>query len=116
MTGYTSIYGKKNFYTQNILDSEKVIIKTILLFKALLKSMNPLKMIIARSKYSQIRSSHPEVLLGKGVLKICLKYTGEQSCQSAISIKLLCNPCQSAISIKLFATLLKSHFGMGVLL
>ena len=52
MTGYTSIYGKKNFYTQNMLDSEKVIIKTILLFKALLKSMNPLKMIIARSKYS----------------------------------------------------------------
>ena len=62
------------------------------------------------------RSSHPEVFLGKGVLKICSKYTGEQPCQSAISIKLLCNPCQSAILIKLFATLLKSHFGMGVLL
>ena len=34
------------------------------------------------------RSSHPEVLLGKGVLKICSKFTGEHPCQSAIWIKL----------------------------
>ena len=33
------------------------------------------------------RSSHPELLLRKGVLKICSKFTGEHSCQSAISIK-----------------------------
>ena len=31
------------------------------------------------------RSSRPEVLLGKGVLKICSKFTGEHPCQSAIS-------------------------------
>ena len=37
------------------------------------------------------RSSHPEMLLGKGVLKICSKFTVEHPCQSAISIKLLCN-------------------------
>ena len=54
---------------------------------------------------TMIRSSHPEVFFGKGVLKICSKFIGEQQCRSAISIKLLC-----------FATLLKSHFGMGVLL
>ena len=36
------------------------------------------------------RSSHPEVFLGKGVLKICSKFTGEHPCRSAISIKLLC--------------------------
>ena len=48
-------------------------------------------------------SSRPEVFLRKGVLKICCKFTGE-------------HPCQSAISIELQATLLKSHFGMGVLL
>ena len=36
------------------------------------------------------RSSRPEVSLGKGVLKICSKYTGEQPCWSVISIKLLC--------------------------
>ena len=37
------------------------------------------------------RSSHPEVFLGKGVLKICSKFTGEHPCKSVISIKLLCN-------------------------
>ena len=34
------------------------------------------------------RSSHPEVFPGKGVLKICSKFTGEHSCRSAIAIKL----------------------------
>ena len=38
-----------------------------------------------------IRSSRPEVFLGKGVLKIYSKFTGEHPCRSAISIKLLCN-------------------------
>ena len=33
-----------------------------------------------------IRSSHPEVFLGKGVLKICSKFTGEYPCRSVISI------------------------------
>ena len=37
------------------------------------------------------KSSHSEVLLVKGVLKICSKFTGEQPCRSVISIKLLCN-------------------------
>ena len=35
------------------------------------------------------RSSSPEVFLGKGVLKICSKFTGEHPCRSVISIKLL---------------------------
>ena len=48
------------------------------------------------------RSNPPEVFLRKGVLKICSRFTGEQPCRSVISIK--------------FANLLKSHFGMGVLL
>ena len=34
------------------------------------------------------RSSHPEVFLGKGLLEICSKFTGEHLCQIAISIKL----------------------------
>ena len=38
--------------------------------------------------FSKIRSSHPEGFLGKGVLKICSKFTGEHPCRSAISIKL----------------------------
>ena len=37
------------------------------------------------------RSSHPEVFLGKGVLKIWSKFTGEHPCQGAISIKLQSN-------------------------
>ena len=37
------------------------------------------------------RSSRPEMFLGKGVLKICNKFTGEHPCRSVISIKLLCN-------------------------
>ena len=46
-----------------------------------------------------------EVFLRKGALKIYSKCTGEHACRSVISIKLL-----------YFATLLKSHFGIGVLL
>ena len=52
--------------------------------------------------FSVYRSSHPEALLEKGVLKLCSKFTEEHPCQKLISIKLLCN--------------LKSHFDMGVLL
>ena len=51
------------------------------------------------SRSYQSRSSHSAVFLRKGVLKVCSKFTGEHPCQSVIS-----------------ATLLKSHFGMGVLL
>ena len=36
-------------------------------------------------------SSLPEVFLGKGVLKICSKFTGEHTHRKVISIKLLCN-------------------------
>ena len=34
------------------------------------------------------RNSHPKVLLAKGVLKICSKFTGENPFRSEISIKL----------------------------
>ena len=36
------------------------------------------------------RSSLPEVFLGKGVLKICSKFTGKHPCRSLISINLFC--------------------------
>ena len=39
----------------------------------------------------KFRSRRTEVSLGKGVLKICSKFTGEHPCRSAISIKLLYN-------------------------
>ena len=49
------------------------------------------------------RSSPAEVFSGKGVLKICCNFTGEHPCRSAFLIQL-----------QIKATLLKSHFGMGV--
>ena len=42
-------------------------------------------------KDDDTRSSHQEMFLGKGVLKICSEFTGEYPCRSAISIKLLYN-------------------------
>ena len=48
--------------------------------------------VYMRSKtWQHSRSSHPEMFLRKGILKIRSKFTGEQPCQSVISIKLLCN-------------------------
>ena len=40
---------------------------------------------------TSVRSSRPEVFLGKGILKICNKFTEEQPCQNLISIKLQSN-------------------------
>ena len=36
----------------------------------------------------KLRSSPPEVFLGKGILKICSKFTTEHPCRSAILTKL----------------------------
>ena len=47
--------------------------------------------IVHRALYVIYRSSHPEVFLGKGILKICSKFTGEHICRSVISIKLQSN-------------------------
>ena len=43
------------------------------------------------------RSSPSEVFLRKGDLKMCSKFTGEQPCWSATSIKLLCNFVEIAL-------------------
>ena len=42
-----------------------------------------------RKIFSVIRGSSPELFLGKGVLKICSKFTGEHTCRGVISIKLI---------------------------
>ena len=46
----------------------------------------------------KVRKSHPEVFLGKGVLIICNKFTGEHPCRSVISIKLQSNIFRTAFS------------------
>ena len=50
-----------------------------------------------------IRGSRPEVFLGKGVLKITIKFTGEHSCRSVISVSVHSN-------------FIEITFDMGVLL
>ena len=42
-------------------------------------------------------TSSPEMFLGKDVLKICSKFTGEHPCRSMVSIKLLCNFIEIAL-------------------
>ena len=42
----------------------------------------------SRPEKRNYRSSHPEVFLGKGVLEICSKFTGEHPYRSVISVKL----------------------------
>ena len=44
-----------------------------------------------RTLLKTFRSSPPEVFLGRGVLKICNKFTGEPPCRREISMKLQCN-------------------------
>ena len=55
------------------------------------ESFNHLIAFFSVSLKERYRSNHPEVFLGKGVLKTCSKFAGEHQCQSAILIKLLCN-------------------------
>ena len=54
------------------------------------KCINALQELYGFDQFSLIisRSSRPEVFLGKAVLKICSKFSGEHPCRSAISIKL----------------------------
>ena len=95
-------------------DQEKLLIWTLFtqcflqyLPMGFIRWQNPAQSFMESFIY---RSSHPEVFLGKGILKIWSKFTGEDSCRSEISIKLLLkicskftgeHSCQSAISIKL---------------
>ena len=58
--------------------------------------MSPHKSL-SRTISRRIRSSHLEVFLGKGFLKICSKFTGEHACRSAMSIKLLCSFIEIAL-------------------
>ena len=51
-------------------------------------SYNPHNKIIFSHIESTSRSSHPEVFLEKGVLKIYSKFTGEHPCRSVISTEL----------------------------
>ena len=52
---------------------------------------------VLRPNVYRFRSSHPKFFLGKGVLQICSKLTGEHLCRSAISMKLQSNFIEIAL-------------------
>ena len=49
------------------------------------------RIIMINIKVINDKSSPSDVFFGKGVLKICSRFTGEHPCRSVISIKLLCS-------------------------
>ena len=71
-----------------------------------------------------LRSSPPEVFLGKGVLNICSKFIGKHPCRTAISIKLQSNfteielrhGCSSVNSLHIFRTPFPTNTSKGLLL
>ena len=75
-------------------------------------------------KISNFRSSGPELFLGKGVVKICGKFTGEHPCRSVISKKSLCNfieiilrrGCSLVNLLQTFRTPLPKNRSEGLLL
>ena len=88
--------------TQTIFWQTKANIETFQ--KVFLISTFPLNMIfiIKSGKLWTLlkrfpRSNRPDVFLGKGVLKICSKFTGKHSSRSAISIKLQSNFTELAL-------------------
>ena len=60
-----------------------------------------------------VKSSHPEVFLGKGVLKICSKFTREHPCRSAISkaaLQLYWNRASAWVFYRKFAAYFQNTF------
>ena len=51
--------------------------------------------------FRSFRSSHPKVFLGKGVLKICSKFTGEHPCRIEIALR---HGCSSVNLLHIFGT------------
>ena len=76
--------------------------------------------ILWYSKNQIVRSSHPEVFPGKGVLKICSKFNGEHPCRSVISIRLLCitlrHGCSPVNLLHIFRTLVPRNTSAWLLL
>ena len=55
------------------------------------------KLLLVSNGSAIFRNSRPKVFLGKSVLNICSKFTGEHPCRNVISIKSLCNFIEAAI-------------------
>ena len=75
-------------------------------------------------KWKRYNINHPEMFLGEGALKICIKFTGEHPCRSVISIKLKSNfieitlrhGCSPVTLLHIFRTTFPKNISGGVLL
>ena len=57
-----------------------------------------------------LRSNHPEVFLEKGVLRICIKFTGEHPCRSVTSVKLQNNFIEITLRHGVFSCKFAAYF------
>ena len=81
------IYSPTTFYPQHSPKKNLFLNRSIISFSQLVIS-HQLGVIYFDLSF---RSSHSEMFIGKGVLKICSKFTAEHPCRSAISITLQSN-------------------------
>ena len=90
----------------------KFLLKRKWLFEVNLNDTRGLFRTLSNIYYEALRSSQPELFLGKVALKTCNKFTGKHPCQSVNSIKLLCNfiaftlrhGCSSLNLLRIFRT------------
>ena len=88
------------------------------------KLENAIAFIIKRYDGAVFRSSPPEVLSGKGIQRMCCKFTGEHRCRSVISIKLfykfvkitLQHGCSPVFLLHIFKTSFPKNTYEGLLL
>ena len=109
-------YGQ--YYTKITIISFNIYYNLLLIFSMVI-IYSFIELCRCNKIYTKYRSSHPEVLLVKGVLKICSTFTGEHPLQSVISIKLQSNFIEitlrhgcSVYLLHIFKTsFLKNNFG-----
>ena len=82
----------------------------LLLQRFLLQQISIFEWLLLIMNFPLFRSSPPDVFIGKSVLKIFRKFTGEQLCQNALSIKLFCNFIEIALGHRYFPVYLLHIF------
>ena len=82
----------------------------LLLQRFLLQQISIFEWLFLIMNCPLFRSSPPDVFIGKSVLKIFRKFTGEHLCQNALSIKLFCNFIEIALGHRCFPVYLLHIF------
>ena len=109
----------KNFFSKYDQIRKKLRVWSHLLKKPIMENfifcaVVNLKLPILLWKAS-LRSSFPEVFLGKGVLKMCSTFT-EHPCRSVISMKLFQHGCSSVNLLHIFRAAFPENTSGGLLL